>query len=553
MPAHTPLLSSLVDFFTEHFEAAERRIPVEAVREEQATRGLTRRDLLRAGAASAVGALALPRMAWGREQPRVAIIGAGISGLSAALTLKDLGYASTIYEASSRIGGRMFSNMDGYWDGGQTTEWLGELIDSPHVTIRGLVNRFGLDLVNALRWQPEGSEDTFFFLGRHWSKEEFDGEFAKIREQLETDQRTLGDTSRFDRLSPTAKALDSLSVYNWVNTRVPGGHSSPLGRLIDTAYRIEYGGDTIDQSALDLLNLIKVNQQQRTFRIFGASNERYRIAGGNQRLPLTIAKFLGPDAIRFNMRMAAVARNQDGTVTITFDGGKTVKADFAILSLPFAVLSGLDTSKAGFDPLKVRAIRELGRGWNSKLQLQFTRRHWNGPGKWGKSATGSSFADTYQCTWEATRGQRGASGILNNYTGGKMAAEFDTKVPFADSSVGTVERDARELLKKYEEAFPGITPFWNGKATLSQPQRDPNLNLAYSYYRRGQWQGFSGYERVRQGNVLFAGEHTSTEFQGFMEGGAAEGIRAAHEVLATIGKPTNYNPASQGMVSTVPR
>jgi monoamine oxidase len=49
--------------------------------------------------------------------------------------------------------------------------------------------------------------------------------------------------------------------------------------------------------------------------------------------------------------------------------------------------------------------------------------------------------------------------------------------------------------------------------------------------------GFSGYEGVRQGNIHFAGEHCSTSFQGFMEGGASEGVRAANEILADLAKP----------------
>jgi monoamine oxidase len=51
----------------------------------------------------------------------------------------------------------------------------------------------------------------------------------------------------------------------------------------------------------------------------------------------------------------------------------------------------------------------------------------------------------------------------------------------------------------------------------------------------GQYTAFGGYEGVRQGGVLFCGEHTSMDFQGHMEGGAAEGVRAAGEILAMVG------------------
>ena len=41
--------------------------------------------------------------------PRIAIVGAGIAGLNAALTLQDAGLSCSIYEASNRIGGRIHS------------------------------------------------------------------------------------------------------------------------------------------------------------------------------------------------------------------------------------------------------------------------------------------------------------------------------------------------------------------------------------------------------------------------------------------------------------
>jgi monoamine oxidase len=69
---------------------------------------------------------------------------------------------------------------------------------------------------------------------------------------------------------------------------------------------------------------------------------------------------------------------------------------------------------------------------------------------------------------------------------------------------------------------------------LSTPFLDTNLRCSYSYWGVGQYTAFSGYEGVAQGNIHFAGEHCSQDFQGFMEGGAAEGARAAAEVLAAL-------------------
>jgi monoamine oxidase len=63
---------------------------------------------------------------------------------------------------------------------------------------------------------------------------------------------------------------------------------------------------------------------------------------------------------------------------------------------------------------------------------------------------------------------------------------------------------------------------------------DPNLNCSYSYWKVGQYAGFSGWEGLRQGNIHFAGEHCSVDFQGYMEGGASTGVAAANEILADL-------------------
>ncbi len=83
--------------------------------------------------------------------------------------------------------------------------------------------------------------------------------------------------------------------------------------------------------------------------------------------------------------------------------------------------------------------------------------------------------------------------------------------------------------------FPGAKAAFSGFATSSLPHLDDNLKLSYSFWKPGQYAKFAGYERVRQGNCFFAGEHTSLDYQGFMEGGAAEGLRAADEILAALG------------------
>jgi monoamine oxidase len=115
--------------------------------------------------------------------------------------------------------------------------------------------------------------------------------------------------------------------------------------------------------------------------------------------------------------LSAIARNSDGRYTLDFGTGRTsqsVTADQVILALPFSKLREVDYSKAGFVEPKTLAIKEMPIGANAKLRLQFSNRHWRALGN-----NGDSYADTgYQDTWEVSRAQAGASGLLVNYTGG---------------------------------------------------------------------------------------------------------------------------------------
>ena len=114
-----------------------------------------------------------------------------------------------------------------------------------------------------------------------------------------------------------------------------------------------------------------------------------------------------------------------------------------------------------------------------------------------------------------------------------------TESPFSTAATdNNFNIDAKNFLAELERVLPGGSEQWNGLATSSLPALDPNLNLSYAYFRHGQYTLFAGYEKARQGNVFFAGEHCSINFQGYMEGGAQEGARAANEIITQLTQKT---------------
>lgn len=501
--------------------------------------GLTRREFVTGLGAVGVMPL-LPK--WGEasaNSPRIAIVGGGIAGLSCALALQDRGVQATIYEASHRVGGRMFSETD-YWNQGQISEWCGELIDSGHQTVRSLARRFNLPLDDLLAAEPANSEELYYFSG-YYTYNQAKNDFAAILDKVRDDLKAAGYPTRYDAYTPKGQILDHMSISDWIDWRVPGGHDSNLGQLLDVAYNIEYDAETSDQSALNLLYLLGyLPNYGNAFSLFGVSDERFHIRGGNQKLPEAIRNHLGDSWFQFGMELRSISLLNDQSYRLRFrpaqgGGFVEVNCDYVVLAIPFAVLRDIDYSNAGFDGLKHTAIQQLGRGRNGKLQLQFNSRFWSQGTFAGRVSNGSTYSDTgYQCSWEVTRAQTGSNGILNLYSGGSVTESMGTRVPFAKDFNALANLDANTGLMQLQPVFPGIAAAANGKLTQSLPHLSPYFKASYSYYRVGQYTAFGGHEGATQGAVLFCGEHTSQDFQGYMEGGASEGERAAKELLQML-------------------
>ena len=416
------------------------------------------------------------------------------------------------------------------------------MIDSKHKTILGLASRFKIPTVDLLAAEPVHSTETDFFGGGYYTTTQENVDFNPVWSAVKKDLNSAPFPTLYNSFTPAGQALDNLSLYQWIESRVPGGHSSRMGNLLDVAYNIEYGNVTTEQSSLNLVYLLGFQPMPGQFRIFGASDERYHMAGGNEQLPRAIAAGLAPGVVQLNTALTGIVHNLDNTYTLTLKSGSTTTTknfDRVVMAIPFSVLRtilGSDAAyrAAGFDSTKQIAIQQLGYGKNCKLQLQFDNRYWNQTGPWG-IGNGATYSDTgYQNTWDVTRAQDGSTGILVDYTGGGVPLASFSGDP-ADPKV--VASFAKTFLNQLEPVFPGIGKQWNGKATLDVPLTNPFLLGSYSYWKVGQYTSFSGYERLRQpdintGKCHFAGEHCSINFQGFMEGGAGEGARAAGEILA---------------------
>jgi monoamine oxidase len=456
--------------------------------------------------------------------PRIVVVGAGLAGLTAAYRLRKAGYAATVYEAATRLGGRCWTER-GAFAGKQLVEHGGELIDQGHTDLLQLAKELGLTTVNLLAAEPNGSEPIYYFDGAPYDYAVAKSDLQNIWQQLHSDASAASYPTLRSGYTQRGWELDQMSVRDWITTYVPGGIRSRLGQLLDVAYTIEYGADSAKQSALNMIYLLAY-QGPGNVRIFGKSNEKYRVVGGNDQIVDRMATAL-KGQIRTGTALRALAARNDGTWAVTVapsSGGSstTVIADRVVLALPFSLLREVDLSGARFPVLKSRAIAESRMGVNTKLHLQFTRRYWNELG-----GNGESYADTgYQCTWDVTRGQDGTQGILVNYTGGSVGADFGSLSP---------TDYARRFLGQLEPAMPGISRLWNGRVLLDNWAANPWTRGAYSYWAVGQYTTIAGAERESVRGCHFAGEHTSVDFQGYLNGAVESGTRAAEEIIAAVG------------------
>lgn len=486
----------------------------------------TRRGLLKGAGAAVVGGAALGRfapVARGSGQPKVVIVGAGLAGLTCAYKLKKKGVVADVYEASDRVGGRTWTGRGAFADG-QIYEHGGELIDTGHRELRKLILDLGLDTVDLLAAEADGTDEGYWFDGMAYSHAQATKDWKAVRDKVFEDTDAAGYPTTYLSSTPRGRELDRMSIVDYIEETVPGGMRSKFGQLLDVAYTIEYGADSSRQSSLNLLYLLGFSADKGPLTLYGESDERFHVIGGNDQVAKRLADVVD-DQLTMNAELVKIRRLSSGAFELTFQVGSStrrVTADHVVLALPFSILrSSVDYSGAGFNAVKRTAIQELGMGTNSKLHVQFRSRFWENQG-----SNGATYADTgYQSTWDVTRGQSGRSGILVDYTGGTIGLAAGS---------GSPDSQARRFLDALEPVLPGARAQWNGRVTRDYWPAYEWTKGSYAYFKVGQYTKFASAEAERSGNCHFCGEHTSQDFQGYMNGAVQTGQNAAAEVLADI-------------------
>ncbi|MGZ8152370.1 MAG: flavin monoamine oxidase family protein [Methylovulum sp.] len=498
--------------------------------------GWTRRKFMKttlaAGAAGLAGSC-LSTLAiasgGGATTPRVAIIGAGMAGLNAAYQLKKAGINATVYEARSRIGGRMLSAV---FSDGLVVDLGAELINTDHADMLSLVKEFNISLFNKLNDAKSQlfPKEAYFFDGVSYSESQLADDLRLIAKQISTDAKLLDQD--WDTNAPI---FDQLSVADYLDRHADKITRSYVRTLFENAIRTEYGAEPSESSALQLLFMLPEVKGQ-SVELLSYSDEAFSVVGGAAEITNALGDALDGQ-IQLNKTLQEI--NAVGSeYQLTFSDRSVVNTDMVIITVPFAVLSKV-VINAPLPALLRRFINETELGSNEKLIGSFSNRFWRQANGFSLAAwTDLGFAEV----WDETQRQSERNdGALNFFLGGDQARQL--------AKINNVTSIGNQFVSALDRFIPGASQAASGTFIKSGWTKSPQTLGGYANFKPGQLTTFGEYfwiespnfherQEVSAGNIIFAGEHTSDEYYGFMNGSAQTGRLAAGLVVKRVSAQT---------------
>jgi monoamine oxidase len=342
---------------------------------------------------------------------RIVVVGAGLSGLAAALALRARGWDVIVLEARDRVGGRVHT-LHSPFGAGLHVEAGGESIDSNHHQIQALARHYRL----AMAHRPTNKlENAAVYRGgrRNVLHAVTTADPAALSGYVAFGDaliRMAGDLDpAHPELAAHAELWDGQSLQDFAATQTLDAGAA---LLVQSDYRGNYNAQ------FDQVSLLFVLQQSVVDEALPESGvETMRIAAGNSALPEAMARDLGT-AVRLDSQVTKVEQHSWG-VRVHVGHAATVEAAHLVLAVPPPTLRAVSF----LPPLasEVTAmIDELKLGHALKVSTEYDRRFWLPERLSGFTITDLPFG----VGWDATDSMPGGAerpGVLTQFVTGDAA------------------------------------------------------------------------------------------------------------------------------------
>ena len=478
------------------------------------SRGIARRALLRAGlggAASVLGARHVAAQLGPGELAvsprRVLVLGAGMSGLTAALALHRRGHDVQVIEYQNRVGGRLLSVP---LKGGQFTEAGGGHFRSNMPLVLRYLHAFALPVMSMNDGLPR------YLVGGETGQA---ADLANWPWQLHDDERNLSVSSNLNRYL-FLNGLDSESVLDpgWPDAstirRLDGmrlgemirgvGGSDAFLKLLDA-----HGGTFTSRSpALGAIPDLAYH--------FGDQN-LFRIRGGNDLLPRKMAEVL-QDRIVLDAPVTKI--DQTGPrVRVTVADGREFTGDVVISTIPYKVLPEITVSPAWSEG-KQRMFAEMEWDNTVKVIVQTRTPAWlkQGVHGWPMAGGDRSWERVIDITGNESGGYGNVFFYLNDEHANKVLSN-----PVATRAQQVVDAFRADMPDLFDEVVTVQDFAWPEQPWIRASFGGPPVNGAWMI---AEW-------TRPEDRVHFAGDFTTMK-SGWVEGAIESGLRAARQIDPAI-------------------
>ena len=441
----------------------------------------------------------------------LAVVGAGLSGLSAARALADAGREVVVLEARERVGGRLLNATLG---DGVTVDLGGQWVGSDHGRVQRLAGELGIEIFP----QHGGGRNLLDVGGK---RRLYRGTIPRLGPRVLWDIFVA--RRRFDRLArevgaeapwthERAAELDAETLAEWCERNVG---TEVARQLIGLAGRTVWGTGPEELSMLHVLFYVAAAGSFDKLIDTEGGAQQDRLDGGAQLLPLGLAESLG-DRVRLDAPVRRIAQSEDG-VRIVADGIE-IEAARAIVAVPPAIAARIE-----LDPLpagRPELAERLRPGALTKCMALYERPFWREDGRSGESVT-----DTGPVTLSFDSSPRdGSAGVLLGFVGGPEAREL--------AALPAAERRA-PVLACFERLFGPRAGQPVSYAEQTWAEEEWSGGGPTSNFGPGGWTTCGPVLRAPSGRVHWAGTETATVWSGYMEGALQAGERVAAEILAS--------------------